>query len=131
MSAKPKPLTIMTRDDLLAVPSIPWDSDPGPFNSFVVLPTTDLHDSGYLKMEFVLCRWMQPIARVVGGTDSVDLELDGWIGRCRPHLDVLPGSGLVHVLSPVRGYHWRCGPALSSWSVQLVPGDCPGREDRP
>lgn len=91
----------------------PWDEDIV-CKAFVVLPCSDLHDSGYRCMEFVPVDAKGiPLGRLSGGTDSVNLEgaggdemedVDGK-AYCRyarlvpPRgwsVDCLPGSNLLH-----------------------------------
>lgn len=48
----------------------------GVFNSVVIVPTGELHDSGYMCMKFILCDRQKNIVGVLGGCSDV-IHLDG------------------------------------------------------
>ena len=63
------------------------------FSSVVIVPTDQLHDSGFRQMEFVLMdKDDNPIGKIGGFVDSIYVEphyTSKGIGRC-VHMDLLP-----------------------------------------
>jgi hypothetical protein len=124
-----KTINAMTREEFSGVPFGEWNKPPATFESLVIVPTTEIHDSGYLVMEFVLAGGDNlPICRL-GGSDVVHLDGIGgygkdWLerlGTVPEHgplsswsIDCLPKSGLLRLFArkPM-----SCGPALSSFEV--------------
>lgn len=92
-----------TRSDLKALRNFP---PKGKFSSFVVVPTGNLHDSGYEAMKFILLNRDKIVGVVSGCSDVIHLNGIGGYGkigasadRIKPiawHVDCLPGSGCLH-----------------------------------
>lgn len=96
-------------------------------DALVILPTTDLHDSGYRMMDFVAINDDTPICRCSGGSDVVFLGgiggtnylfdrfglFDG-IKNASWQFDCLPGSGLLRLFSNNK---LVLGAALSSFEI--------------
>lgn len=84
-----------------------------PYNGFVIIPTGELHDSGYPCMKFALCYGIELVGMLGGGSDVVNLNGIGGFGaypepfqeavRTRKidvvswSMDILPKSGCVRV----------------------------------
>ena len=82
----------MSKEDFLAIPHREdFQAEVGEFTSFVIVPT-GVHDSGYRCNDLVLCRFMQPIIKVGGGCDDIELNF-----TTPTRIDVLNKSKLVHV----------------------------------
>ena len=70
-------ITTMTRKQFEAVPHIE-DGTQLIFGSLVILPTRRKHDSGYRCLDFVACEKGEPLYRLAGGSDVLNL---GWYRR--------------------------------------------------
>lgn len=80
------------------------------FNSVVIVPTDDLHDSGFRCMKFILVRDGEVVGCVGGGCDTVQPNGIGNRGRdCQNYIcgfipymgmsmDCLAGSGCVRIM---------------------------------
>lgn len=53
----------------------------GPFDGFVIIPTGEMHDSGYMCMKFALTYYDQVVGCVGGGSDVIDLNGIGGYGK--------------------------------------------------
>lgn len=71
------------------------------FNSVVLIPTTQKHDSGYMCIEFVFCKDGEPIAKSFGGSDVL-------------HIDGIGGYGLFKGFIPD-----KIKP--NGWSLDCLP----------
>lgn len=102
----------MTLEELLAVPYSKTLEEIGPFKGFIIVPTGDLHDSGFGCMKFVLTHHDDIVGAVGGGSDVVHLNGIGGYGlgfqrtlargEVPPvdwSIDLLPGSGCLRVFS--------------------------------
>ena len=95
----------------------------GPFPEFdalVIIPKTkdEPHESGYLCMEFCLVKNSEPIARIGGYSDVIDI--DGIGGRGKQ----IDGTDWVNLPSMVRPKNWRidCLPCgyLQLWNWEML-----------
>lgn len=128
-------LNDMTRAEFEILPfRTKWDSEEELFDSLIILPGRDIHDSGYRCMDFVGIRDGKPICRLTGCSDVVHIEGIGgfgykWLekyGKCPEKVDVvgwnfdcLRKSGLLRMFS---GSHQvKVGCALSSFDVYSIP----------
>lgn len=94
-------ITKMKKKDFAAVPYLDlykdWDklitNGKLEFDSFVIIPVEDddhnieLHDSGYGCMEFCLIKDNEPIGKIGGGSDVIEIDGIGgygynWAERC-------------------------------------------------
>ena len=102
----------MTFDELLAVPYSKRLDEIGTFKGFVIVPTGELHDSGFGCMKFILTLHDIIVGAVGGGCDVVNLNGIGGYGlnwqksftdRKVPvidwSIDLLPKSGCLRVFS--------------------------------
>lgn len=65
------------------------------FDSVIIVPTKDLHDSGYRCMKFILVRRGELVGCVSGWSDVVHPNGIGNYGKhLQPYLDVVPYMGL-------------------------------------
>lgn len=87
-----------TIEQFRALPSRQWDQPVGPIDELVILPTDEMHDSGFRCMDFAAVRNGVPFVLLSGCTDAMDLRVanaqrrgDCW------RLDMLPASGLVRL----------------------------------
>lgn len=53
----------------------------GPFDGFVIIPTGELHESGYMCMKFALTYHDEVVGCVGGGSDVIDLNGIGGYGK--------------------------------------------------
>lgn len=83
-----------------------------PFNAFVIVPTGDLHESGWGCMKFIFLRDREIIGAASGWSDVINLNGIGGYGlnyeesmrtqkvdRVSWSIDILPNSGCVRVFS--------------------------------
>lgn len=102
----------MTLEDLLAVPNSKRLDEIDTFTGFVIVPTGELHDSGFGCMKFVLTHHNEIVGAVGGWCDVVHLNGIGGYGidwqksltdRNVPvidwSIDLLPKSGCLRVFS--------------------------------
>lgn len=102
----------MTLEELLAVPYNKTLGEIGPFKGFIIVPTGELHDSGFGCMKFVLTLHDDIVGAVGGWCDVVHLNGIGGYGldwqksltnRNVPvidwSIDLLPKSGCLRVFS--------------------------------
>lgn len=105
----------MTLEDLLAVPYSKTFGKVGTFTGFIIVPTGELHDSGFGCMKFVLTHHNDIVGAVGGWCDVVHLNGIGGYGlgwqtsltdRKVPvidwSIDLLPKSGCLRVFSSHR-----------------------------
>lgn len=119
----------MTKEDFKKVPQRKNFMAPvPPFRSFVIIPTEQEHDSGYLCMEFVAAdKDDKPIVRMSGCSDVVHINGIGGYGNWRNfknlpqmiprvtwRIDCLPQSGYLRLFSD---YDLTCGDSLSDFEV--------------
>lgn len=105
----------MTLDELLAVPYSKTRREIGAFNGFIIVPTGELHDSGFGCMKFVLTKHSDIVGAVGGWCDVVHLNGIGgygldWQRSLKERrvlvvdwsMDLLPKSGCLRVFSTHR-----------------------------
>jgi hypothetical protein len=125
--AKAKPLRAMTREDFLAVPEATERELEG--DSVVVVPTDELHETGYRLMQFVVVVDGAPVVRVPTITgdshDVFELAAGEWACDCLQESGLLrfwpplkTGMGLFHETATVR-----------IWA-RHAPGEKPGKRHR-
>ena len=122
----------MTKEDFEKVPGRErFDSDVGTFNSLVIIPTDKMHDSGYLRMDFVAVDDEdEPIALLSGCSDVLHIDGIGGYGRDYRYAGIIPFSSPIPIRAwsidclPKSGYlrlfckhDLTCGAALSSFEV--------------
>ena len=122
----------MTKEDFEKVPRRErFDSDVGSFSRLVIIPTDDVHDSGYLCMDFVAVNDKdEPIARLSGCSDVLHIDGIGGYGRDARYAGTIPFSSPIPIRAwcidclPKSGYlrlfckhDLTCGDALSSFEV--------------
>lgn len=75
-------ITKMTKEDFEKVPYSEFDENIGIFNSLVIIPTGELHDSGFMCMDFVAVDISgEPIKRMSGSSDVIHIDGIGGLGK--------------------------------------------------
>lgn len=74
-----------------------------PFNGFVIVPTDELHDSGYMMIKLVLTHNAKIVGCIGGFSDVV-------------HLNGIGGYGLNHE----QALHLRMTP-IQDWRIDVLP----------
>lgn len=117
----PKDINDWTRKDFNNLPCRKWNEDVGEFDSFVILPMRQLHDSGFRCMDFVAVKGDQPICRLSGCSDVVHLDGIGGYGY-----DWLKKYGTCPELVPPSNWSIDClrkSGLLRLFSGKLVAGE--------
>lgn len=70
----------MTKEDFKNVPRIDWNHEPIKFDSFVIIPTGEMHDSGFMCMEYCAAIEGEPIGIIGGVSDVANLDGIGGYG---------------------------------------------------
>ena len=125
-----KPFYDWTKKELEALPSREWNQDVNDFDSLIILPTKQLHDSGFRCMDFIAVKDSQPFLRLSGCSDVIHIEGIGGFGEWTPNrgypefvvpkgwsVDCLKKSGLLRLFSDGR---LKVGVAISSFEVYAV-----------
>lgn len=72
-----------------------------PYNQIIIVPTDELHDSGYICMKYVLVEvgkeYPPKIVGVVGGWSDV-LHMPGGIHAVEANIDCLPNSKCLRLI---------------------------------
>lgn len=95
----------MTKEDFNKVPVYDGtNADLNDFRSLVIIPTGDLHDSGFMCMEYCMVNQeLEPLARVSGVSDVLHLDGIGGYG------DWDPSKGAPKLIVP-KGWNIDCLP---------------------
>lgn len=125
-----KDINSMTREEILNVPGRGWQEDIGEFDSLIIIPLDELHESDYRLMDFVACIGQKPVRRLSGCSDVIHIGGVGGHGKwslsrglpslVRPvgwSIDCLKESGLLRLFSHQK---LTCGTALSSFDIYVV-----------
>lgn len=125
----------MTREEFEEVPDRRWNEDIGEFDSLVIIPRDELHDSGFRCMAFVACYRDMAVYKIEGGSDVIHVDGIGGYGvrgilnfhqNREPFrfpdawcLDCLKTSGYLRLFA---GGSWglKAGTAMSSFDVYSV-----------
>ena len=119
----------MSKEDFKKIPKAKWDENIGKYHSLVIIPTGEIHDSGYMCMEFVAVNDKnEPIKRMSGCSDVIHLDGIGgygnWYGTGHLPQSVAPKGwsidclpcGYLRIFSKARMGLYS-GVALSSYEV--------------
>lgn len=68
-----KDLNDYTLEELLNVSDMEWDEIRNDFDSLILVPTEQVHDSGFRCMEFIGCIGNRPIAKMSGCSDVIHI----------------------------------------------------------
>jgi hypothetical protein len=106
----------MTRKQFNELRPRDWNEDIGELDSVVILPLRSMHDSGYRKMDFVGVVGDEPVCRLSGCSDVVNVGGIIWGSdkTQRWSIDCLAVSGLLRIFSNQK---ILVGPALSSFDI--------------
>lgn len=97
-------LTDMSIEDFEDLPHITAE-EAGEFDSLVILPTHEMHDSGYACMDFIPCRGNKPLGRLSGYSDALHIDGIGGFGA-----NWLDKFGTVPKTIPPVGWSIDCLP---------------------
>lgn len=94
----------VTKENVETIPLLEWHFDKqigDLFDSILIVPTDDIHDSGYRCMQHVLCKGSEAVKRIYRGSDVI-------------HIDGIGGYGIFNgyipeVVKPV-GWSIDCTP---------------------
>jgi len=109
---------------------VSFQEDIGKFDSLIILPTRQIHDSGYRCMDFVAVRGTLPVCRLSGCSDVIHIDGVGGYGKWSGEIpdailakgwsiDCLRKSGLFRIFTG-GCYKLRCGAALSSFDIYAI-----------
>lgn len=84
----------------------------GKFDAVVIIPTKDIHDSGYRCMRFVLTRHDDIVGVVSGWSDVIHINGIGGYGNWTSSLP-------IDFSKPPKGYGWRIDCLAKSGYVRL------------
>lgn len=100
----------ITRGDLLALPRRPWQES-AVYDSLIVFPSRQKHDSGWGCMTVVGCRDLTPIQLITTSMD--DLRLDSAV-----NIDCLHRAKALHIWRPHHAF--RVPHSLSSINISVI-----------
>ena len=121
-------------ENINELPLIDWNTkDDGLYTSVVIVPTGEIHDSGYQCMQFVFCRGTEALKRVDRGSDVLHLDGIGGYGEMLEYMgrricprdwaiDCTP-NGYLRLFSS--RYDIKVGDGLSSFDIYTT--DAEGR----
>jgi len=106
----------MTRKQFNELRRRDWNEDVGELDSIIILPLRSMHDTGYRNMDFVGVVGDEPVCRLSGCSDVVNIGGAIW-GSDKTQkwrIDCLAVSGLLRVFAEGKII---VGPALSSFEI--------------
>lgn len=118
----------VTIEELKKLPRRKWDEDIGIFDSLVIIPENEIHESGYRCMDFAAVKDGEAFCLLSGRSDVVHIDGIGGYGNWRDNIpklvvptgwsiDCLAKSGLLRLFSRSE---MTCGAALSSFEIFCV-----------
>jgi len=128
-----KPIEEWTVEEFENLPMREWNKDIGEFDSLIILPTKEIHESDFRCMDFVAVRKGIPICRLSGCSDVIHLDGIGGLGYCwfNKHekikktkiisawnIDCLKESGLLRLFC--FGKSLQAGLSISSFEIFSV-----------
>ena len=92
------------------------------FDNFVIVPSTELHESGFLMITLILCKGETAKYKTFGGSDIINLDGIGGYGKW--------SIKVPELISP-KGWRIDCLPCgyLRVFSSRLVTMTCEGISD--
>jgi len=124
-----KDLNEWKRKEFEALPHRKWNEDIGKFDSLIILPKKNIHDSGFSCMDFVAVLDGKPKCLLAGGSDIIHLGGIGGYGynwlekfetipdKVKPvawSIDCLKKSKLLRLFTNKR---LRAGAGVSSFEI--------------
>ena len=115
----------MKKEDFESLPHrSSFDDDIGEFDSLVIIPTGKAHDSGWICMDFVACKNGEPICKLSGCSDVLNIDGIGGYGIWQGELPryVVPKEWSIDCLPcgylRLFGSHTlKAGAALSNFAI--------------
>ena len=104
----------MKKSDFKNVPYVDaFKTSIEPFDSLVIIPTRHKHESGWLCMEFVACKRGEPVCRLSGRSDVINIDGIGGYGLTKNF-----NLGMVEV----KGWSIDCLPCgyLNLWCNKML-----------
>lgn len=113
----------VTKENVCEIPLIEWGENIDElFDGVLIVPTDEVHDSGYGCMQFVFCHGKEAVKRVCRGSDVLHIDGIGGYGEYGDRW--LPG---VPKFLPVRWWRIDCTPngflRLFTSKHRIKPGD--------
>ena len=106
----------VTRMQLLALPVRGWNDTSRLYDSLLIFPSDETHESGWRQMIIVGCVDNQPIEILTQRSDDIEWDIKpSNFGLLRT--DCTPESGILHFWHNNRKFH--VGTALSSITITL------------
>jgi hypothetical protein len=124
-----KDINEMTKEEFAAIPFVEWREVVAGFDSLVILPNEEVHDSDFRCMSFIACKGGMAICQIGGGSDVIHIDGIGGLGEnwLRKHgsvprlvppsgwrIDCLKVSGLLRLFTQGE---LTAGDALSSFEI--------------
>jgi hypothetical protein len=117
-----------TKKELESLPMGEWREDIGEFDSLIILPTENLHESGFWCMDFVAVKGNVPFCRLSGSSDVIHIDGIGGYGELKKNLptvippkgwriDCLKKSKLLRIFSNGK---LKAGMPLSSFDIYSI-----------
>lgn len=133
-----KPIEEWTIEEFENLPMRGWNQDIGNFDSLIILPTKEIHDSGFRCMDFIAVKGENPIYRLSGCSDVIHIDGINGLGSCwfNKHneirtiktipisawnIDCLRESGLLRIFC--FGKSLKAGTSISSFEIFSVEED--------
>ena len=124
------PICNLTLKELQVIPFLHQNVEIAKFTSLIILPTEDIHDSGYRAMSFIPARQGHPICQISGFSDVLHINgISGYGHRITRNIplaippigwsiDCLPVSGLLQLFAS--GHTLTIDEPLSSFSIYAI-----------
>jgi len=113
-----KSIKEMTKHEFLKLPNLPEDYERIVCDSLVILPASELHDSGWRCVYLIPVEAGRPLGKLGGITDVIDLIIEAALNSWKRgvSIDCLPKSGLLRV------FPWRSDDkfVLNRWSLSTM-----------
>jgi hypothetical protein len=128
-----KNINLWTRKEFEALPCRGWNEDIGEFDSLIILPKRNIHDSGFRCLDFIAVKDNVPFIRLSGCSDVIHIDGIGGMGKnwlkrygkipdavppSNWSIDCLKTSGLLRMFTHRK---LLAGEALSSFEIFTKP----------
>ena len=89
-----------------SIKKLDWQGEPTSFNGLLIVPTGELHGSGWMCMAFIALEGDEPVGYFNYGSDVVNMDGIGGYGRWNST------KGIPAMVEP------------KAWSLDMTPGGC-------